>query len=84
VNYSTVKLSRRDLVKFMLLFLARHGCWNKGRLTAPADVMLTILLENRNTILLLGIKSYNLALLFSTPERQVNFVRKISFPSIIP
>jgi len=49
VNCNTVKLSRQDLVKFMLLFLARHGCWNKGRFTAPAHVMLTMLLENRNT-----------------------------------
>lgn len=49
MNYNTVKLSRQDLAKFMLLFLARHGCWNKGRLTAPARVTLAILLENRNT-----------------------------------
>lgn len=38
VNYNTVNLSRQDLVKIMLLFMARHGCWNKGRLTAPAHV----------------------------------------------
>lgn len=48
MNYNTVKLSRQDLVKFMLLFLARHGCWNKRGLTALAHVTLTIPLENRN------------------------------------
>lgn len=47
VNYNTVNISRQDLVKCMLVFMSRHGCWSEGRLTAPAYI--TILLENRNT-----------------------------------
>jgi phage-related protein len=49
VNNNTVKLSRQDLVKCMLVFMVRHGCWNKGRWTAPAHITITILLSRRNT-----------------------------------
>lgn len=36
VYCNNVKLYRKDWGKYMLLFMARHGCWNKGMLTAPA------------------------------------------------
>lgn len=38
VNCNIVNLSRQDSVKCVLVFMARHGCWNKGRLTAPEHV----------------------------------------------
>jgi hypothetical protein len=50
VNYKNVNVPRQGLVKSaMLVFMARHGCWSKGSLTAPEHIILTVLIDNRNT-----------------------------------
>jgi hypothetical protein len=49
VNYKNINVPRQGKVKSVSVLLAMHGCWNKGSLTAPEYITLTVLIDNRNT-----------------------------------